>query len=121
VLSQFTGTSLRTIEDEVVDPNEQYNFNYFVSMRKLMEQVDDDKLSKEEVNKYASSLKEIAKDLEHPAYFYIEDLVNTLEDKKPTKISIAYLALANGLKVDEFANVFGINPYDVNISNYSNL
>ena len=112
--SSFNGWSLRTIEDEVVSGNESYNFNQYVSYRKCLDNIGDTKLTKEEVNSYAEKLKSLAQSEEHPSWLYIDELVNNLEDKEPTKASIIYLALANGLSNEGVANVFEINLGNIN-------
>lgn len=106
--------SLRTIEDEKVSPNEDYNFNQYVSYRKALNSVDNKKLSKEEVNSYAERLKDLAKNEEHPSWLYIDKLINNLEEKNPTTSSLTYLALANGLSNEGIAYVFGVDLGYVN-------
>jgi len=115
----YNGWSLRTIEDEVVSSNEEYNFNQYVSYRKLIDNISNEKLSKEQVNEYANSLKLLAEKEQHPAWLYIDKLINNLEEKNPTKSSLIYLALANGLSNEGIANLFGINLSGIN--NYSYL
>ena len=115
----MSGLSLKTKEDERVSQNEVYNFNQYVSYRKIMDSVSNDKLSKEQVNAYAETLKSLAKSENHPAWIFIDKLINNLEEKNPTKASLIYLSLANGLSNEGVANVFDINLGYVN--NYSNL
>lgn len=119
VVAGLSGASLRCVEDDKVSQNEEYNFNQYVSYRKSIDNISNEKLSKEQVNVYADKLKSLAQKESHPAWLYIDKLVNNQEGKNPTKSSLIYLALANGLSNEGVANIFDINLGYVN--DYSNL
>lgn len=111
------GESLRVIDDDVVNPDEANDFNYFWSSINMIESSDIDSLTDDEVENYALQAEEIAINEQNPAAVYIGDVIRNLKGKNPTLNSVYYLMIANRIKPYDIVTVDTIVEYSSYLDN----
>ena len=114
----YIGLSARVKEDELVNPNQEEDFNEFATYVEAFDTLSNKTLSEEEVEEWAQKAENLARNDKNPATLYIGELIRNLKGKNPTEASIRYLMYANRIYPDKILGGTAVNLEIKDMSKY---